>query len=160
MPRNGNCGYYLCFKGFDIIKTNYEGKKSKTCIKQNESKKVKKELVNSGKKIALPLLIIKLINEGHMHLFGFNGSKNKTQDKRDNAFMEACGNNIFYEDFDDQDENNINISVWMEATITLPIIALKYKVSITMYNLPHYKESYNALVACSPTTNYFYYNGS
>ena len=56
--------------------------------------------------------------------------------------MNYVGNSIYTEDFEDTNKDGIDIDFYLEANGTLPLIASKYKVNITLYDLGSISTSY------------------
>ena len=88
--------------------------------------------------------IIQLQDNGHAHIICFQNYK--TDEEMKKAFMDFVGNSIYTEDFDDTDEDGIGKEFYMEANRTFPLIASRFNINITLYNLD------------GITTSYFYHH--
>lgn len=54
---------------------------------------------------------------------------------REDAFMGFVRKNIYTEKFDDTDEKGVGNKFYLAANGTFPLIACKFQVNITLYNL-------------------------
>ena len=156
----GNCGYYAVAIGLRDLNKNLAGKTiPKTATTQNKKAALamRKRLLAYGKQNAhhiirndkntTPIFILfREDSRGHSHLYNFYNYP--TEEEREKAFMDYVGNSIFTDDFEDIKEEGIGIEFYMEANGTLPLIASKYNVNFTLYDIG------------SISTTYFYHHDS
>ena len=150
---DGNCGYYALFQALKVLERNLAGQKFPgNAANKTTAKRTRKQLLKYGKDNcnhfvrhhddSTPPNIIQLIPEGHMHLFGLHEPNLRSKQEQIDAFMEAVGNSIYTKEFDHQPPGNIDNEFWMEASLTFPLIAKKYRINITLYNLDAVMTSY------------------
>ena len=153
---DGNCAYYAIFEAFTFLGKDRGGKKLHTYQQRYSIARSKRmELVKFGKKnvdhfvrhsdATVPPKLVQLLPEGHSHLFGLNAPNLKTKQDRIDAFMATIGNTVYTEEFDNQDRTEMEDRWYLEATSTCPLIAYKFNINFTIYNV-------NAAM-----TNYFYH---
>ncbi len=137
-----------------------------TAANKTTAKRTRKKLLKYGKENcnhfvrhhddSTPPNIIQIIPEGHMHRFGLHEPKLCSKQEQIDAFMEAVGNSIYTKEFEYQPPGNMDKKFYMEASLTFPLIAYKYKINMTLYNLDAVMTSYcyrhdNRVVAWSNT---------
>ncbi len=156
VDRDGNCGYYAIFTSFEFLGKDQDGKKLYTYQQKYTVARTKRvELVKFGKKnvdhfvrhsdATVPPKLVQLLPEGHSHLFGLNSPNLNTKQKRIDAFMETIGNTVYTEEFDNQDRTMMEDRWYLEASSTCPLIAYKFNINFTVYNVD------------AAMTNYFYH---
>ena len=133
----GNCGYYAVAIGLKHLKKNLAGNTiPKSTYTQNKKAALamRKNLLQYGKQNAhhiicngnntSPIFILfRADNKGCSHLYNFRNYP--TEEDRERAFMDYVGSSIYTEDFDDTNEDGIDIDFYLEANRTLPLIASK-----------------------------------
>ncbi len=150
---DGNCGYYAMFEAFTFLGKARDGKKLHTYSQKYSIARAKRiELVKFGKKnvdhfvrhpdATVPPKLVLLMDEGHSHLFGLHISNLKTKQDRIDAFMATIGNSVYTEEFDNQDKSNMDDDYYLEASSTCPLIAYKFNINFTVYNVDAAMTSY------------------
>ncbi len=150
---DGNCGYYALFLALQHLNSNLISEKlyvyaaNKSTAKAKRKQLLKYGIDNCNHFVrhhddSTPPNIIQLIPEGHMHLFGLHEPNLRSEQDRVDVFMKAIGDSIYTEEFDHQPPGNIDKKFYMEASLTFPLLAYKYKINITLYNLDAMMTSY------------------
>ncbi len=85
--------------------------------------------------ITAPPKLCQLLPEGHSHIFGFNAPNFKTKQDRIVSFMATIGNSVYTEEFDNQGRTNMDQKWYLEASSTCPLIAYKFNINFTVYNV-------------------------
>ena len=148
----GNCGYYAIGIGLQQLKIDVHGKKipgyafarNKACAKQ-----LREALLDYGqtnahyfmchKELTSPNINV-LWDSGHTALL--NSRNYETHEHRQRIFMGIVGNSILSDDFDDSKDEGIDQEFYLKAYETFPLIASKFKVNITLYDLDKILTSY------------------
>ena len=97
-------------------------------------------IIRNNNKTSPIFILFREDNKGHSHLYNF--CNYPTEEDREKAFMDYVGSSIYREYFDDTNEDGIDIDFYLEANGTLPLIASKYKVNFTLYDLGSISTSY------------------
>ncbi len=113
------------------------------------------ELVKFGKKnvdhfvhhhdCTVPPKLVQLLPEGHSHIFGLNAPNLRTKKDMIDAFMATIGNFVYTDEFDNQNRTRMKDKWYLEASSTCPLIAYKFNINFTVYNVD------------AAMTNYFYH---
>ncbi len=83
---------------------------------------------------------------GHLHLFSLNAPNLNTKQERIDAFVATIAESVFTEEFDNQDKTRIKDRWYLEASSTCPLLAYKFSINFTVYNVD------------AGMTNYFYHH--
>ncbi len=92
--------------------------------------------------------LVQLLPKGHSYIFGLNAPNLKTKQDRIDAFMETIRNSVYTDEFDNQDRTRMDQKWYLEATSTCPLIAYKFNINFTVYN-----------VDAGMTSYFYHYNG-
>ncbi len=89
--------------------------------------------------------LVQLLYDSHSHLLGLHEPNLKTKQNRIDAFMETIGKTVYPEEFGNQDRTRIDQKFYLEASSPCPLIAYKFNINFTVYNVD------------AAMTNYFYH---